>query len=53
MNAAARYLRDNAVEVADPPAARYGARGMGMSIYIRDPEDNVVELKQMPAVSRD
>jgi catechol-2,3-dioxygenase len=27
---------------------RYGARGMGHSIYIRDPEGNVVELKQMP-----
>ena len=28
---------------------RYGARGMGRSIYVRDPEGNVVELKQMPA----
>jgi catechol-2,3-dioxygenase len=27
---------------------RYGARGMGNSIYVRDPEGNVVELKQMP-----
>jgi catechol 2,3-dioxygenase-like lactoylglutathione lyase family enzyme len=24
---------------------RYGAQGMGPSLYIRDPEDNVVELK--------
>jgi glyoxylase I family protein len=53
MHAAARYLRDNAVEVAGEPAARYGARGMGMSIYIRDPEGNVVELKQMPSAARD
>jgi hypothetical protein len=30
------------------PAERYGARGMGTSIYVRDPEGNVVELKQMP-----
>ena len=52
MQAAAHYLRDNGVEVAGEPAARYGARGMGVSIYIRDPEGNVVELKQMPAVAR-
>lgn len=28
---------------------RYGARGMGPSIYIRDPEGNTVELKGPPA----
>ena len=33
LNAAAVYLR---------------ARGMGKSIYVRDPEGNVIELKQMP-----
>jgi len=27
---------------------RYGARGMGNSIYVRDPEGNMIELKQMP-----
>jgi glyoxylase I family protein len=42
------YLRDNSVEVIGEPAMRYGARGMGRSIYMRDPEGNVVELKQMP-----
>ena len=26
-------------------AERYGARGMGPSIYVRDPDGNVVELK--------
>lgn len=51
MEAAASYLRDNGIEVADAPAMRYGARGMGLSIYIRDPEGNVVELKRMPPVS--
>ena len=30
---------------------RYGAHGMGLSIYVRDPEGNVIELKQMPRVS--
>ncbi len=49
MNEAARYLRGLAVEVIGEPAMRYGARGMGLSIYIRDPEGNVVELKQLPA----
>ncbi|HBF99556.1 MAG TPA: VOC family virulence protein, partial [Alphaproteobacteria bacterium] len=30
------------------PARRYGAEGMGPSIYIRDPDGNVVELKGPP-----
>jgi glyoxylase I family protein len=47
----ADYLRANAVEVLGPPATRYGARGNGLSIYIRDPEGNVVELKQLPKES--
>ena len=33
-----------------PVASRYGAEGQGPSIYITDPEDNVVELKG-PAAS--
>ncbi|HXZ86968.1 MAG TPA: VOC family protein [Candidatus Binataceae bacterium] len=45
----ARYLRGHAVEVMGEPAMRYGARGMGRSVYVRDPEGNIVELKQMPA----
>lgn len=48
MDEVARYLRENAVEVTGDPATRYGAHGMGLSIYIRDPEGNVVELKQLP-----
>jgi glyoxylase I family protein len=42
------YLSANSVEVLGEPATRYGARGMGTSIYVRDPEGNVIELKQMP-----
>ena len=45
---AVRYLRSHAVEVIGEPAIRYGARGMGLSIYLHDPEGNVIELKQMP-----
>ena len=35
---------------ADPAQPRYGAEGTGPSIYISDPEDNVVELKGPPAI---
>jgi glyoxylase I family protein len=48
LSEAVRYLLANAIEIIGEPAMRYGARGMGLSIYIRDPEGNVVELKQMP-----
>lgn len=34
---------------AGPVAMRYGAEGMGPSIYIHDPEGNVIELKGPPA----
>ena len=30
---------------ASPAAQRYGAEGMGPSLYVRDPEGNTVELK--------
>lgn len=49
LSSIARYLKENSVEVNGEPATRYGARGVGLSIYIRDPEGNVIELKQMPA----
>ncbi|HUY29012.1 MAG TPA: VOC family protein [Candidatus Binataceae bacterium] len=49
LGAVAAELRLGGVEVQGDPAPRYGARGMGLSIYLRDPEGNVVELKQMPA----
>jgi glyoxylase I family protein len=47
--AIAAELRQIGVEVLGDPAQRYGARGIGLSLYVRDPEGNVVELKQMPA----
>jgi glyoxylase I family protein len=43
------YLRGEGVEVLGDPAERYGARGMGLSIYVLDPDGNIVELKQTPA----
>jgi glyoxylase I family protein len=42
------YLRSNSVEILGEPAIRHGARGMGNSIYVRDPEGNIIELKQTP-----
>jgi glyoxylase I family protein len=49
---AMRWLGEQGIEIIGEPATRYGARGMGLSIYVRDPEGNVVELKQMPPGTR-
>ena len=32
-------------DVLDGPATRYGARGNGTSLYVRDPDGNTVELR--------
>lgn len=32
-------------DVVDGPGPRFGARGMGTSLYVRDPDGNVVELR--------
>ncbi|MBV8053729.1 MAG: VOC family protein [Deltaproteobacteria bacterium] len=48
LHATINYLRANSVEILGEPAMRYGARGMGNSLYVHDPEGNVIELKQMP-----
>jgi glyoxylase I family protein len=36
--------------VVDPMAYRFGAEGEGPSIYLTDPEGNVVELKGPPSI---
>ncbi|HEX4428684.1 MAG TPA: VOC family protein [Frankiaceae bacterium] len=36
-------------EVVDGPATRSGALGDGQSLYVRDPDRNVVELRYYPA----
>jgi catechol 2,3-dioxygenase-like lactoylglutathione lyase family enzyme len=33
------------IEITGGPAELFGARGMGMSIYTRDPDGNTVELR--------
>jgi glyoxylase I family protein len=40
-----QYLETHGVEIAGGPARVYGARGTGTSLYVRDPEHNVIELK--------
>ncbi len=49
LQAIAAFLRAEGIQVMGDPAPRYGSRGMGLSIYVLDPEGNTVELKQMPA----
>ena len=41
------HLAANNVEITDS-GQRYGAEGDGPSIYVRDPEGNIVELKGPP-----
>ncbi len=43
-----RHLASHGVEAGET-ARRYGAEGSGPSIYISDPDGNVVELKGPPA----
>lgn len=42
-----RHLREHGIEPG-PVESRYGAEGAGPSIYIADPEGNIVELKGPP-----
>ncbi|MEE2665692.1 MAG: VOC family protein [Myxococcota bacterium] len=42
-----KHLEAHGIEPGDV-AKRYGAAGMGPSMYIRDPDGNVVELKGPP-----
>jgi glyoxylase I family protein len=54
LDAVVRYLVTAGVETVGEPMVRYGASGYGLSIYCRDPERNVVELKgpsEMPPVA--
>lgn len=36
---------DERLDVVDGPGPRFGARGMGRSLYVRDPDNNTVELR--------
>ena len=49
MDAVVAHLASAGADIIGEPMVRYGARGYGLSIYCRDPEGNVVELKQSDA----
>ena len=36
---------DPRFDVVEGPVERWGARGVGWSVYVRDPDDNLVELR--------
>jgi catechol 2,3-dioxygenase-like lactoylglutathione lyase family enzyme len=36
--------------IVEGPAPRFGARGDGWSIYVLDPDDNIVELRSYPPI---
>lgn len=38
------FLKRAGVQVLDGPVARSGALGPGTSLYVRDPDDNLIEL---------
>ncbi len=46
MDAVLAHLAAAGVETIGEPMVRYGARGYGLSVYCRDPEGNVIELKR-------
>ena len=45
VDALVAHLLSCGVELLGDPMVRYGAGGLGVSVYCRDPEGNVVELK--------
>jgi len=48
LNGVRERLRDAGVRIEDETGVRWGARGDGDSIYLRDPDGNLIELKVYP-----
>lgn len=39
------YLKQHGIEIERPPSHAWGAQGRGTSIRVRDPDNNLVELR--------
>ena len=48
LDAIVDYLKGKGVTVLGEPTERRGARGVGLSIYIMDPDGYILEIKQDP-----
>jgi glyoxylase I family protein len=51
MDAIVTYLNGHGIGVETGPIRRWGARGNGTSVYFRDPDNNLVEVRTYAAVA--
>jgi catechol 2,3-dioxygenase-like lactoylglutathione lyase family enzyme len=48
-----KHLQRCGIAASGPVAVNFGAAGDGPSLYIRDPDGNVIELKGYPGISNE